>query len=179
MSRMSELSQVLDEMIACGEGMIRAANTIKEIFTDTEEPEKAAPAKTEPKKQETKTYTFAEVRKAFSAKSHAGYTAQVKALIDVGHAVLGDYDICCLQENLREKLVGYHIHDNDGQRDWHWRFDTEGGIVDWPKFCQGAARFTPNAVMVLEYAQAEVGDYIEDVGKMEKSFSEIMQEDIL
>ena len=81
MSRMSELSQVLDEMIACGEGMIRAANTIKEIFTDTEEPEKAAPAKTEPKKQETKTYTFAEVRKAFSAKSHAGYTAQVKALI--------------------------------------------------------------------------------------------------
>ena len=79
MSRMSELSQVLDEMIACGEGMIRAANAIKEIFTDTEEPEMAVPAKTEPEK--TETYTFAEVRKAFSAKSHAGYTAQVKALI--------------------------------------------------------------------------------------------------
>ena len=28
-----------------------------------------------------KRYTFAEVRKAFSAKSHAGYTTQVKALI--------------------------------------------------------------------------------------------------
>lgn len=26
MSKMSELSQVLDEMIACGEGMINAAN---------------------------------------------------------------------------------------------------------------------------------------------------------
>lgn len=96
MSRMSELSQVLDEMIACGEGMIRAANTIKEIFMDTEEPEKAAPAKTEPKKTETKTYTFAEVRKAFSAKSHAGYTAQVKALI-------GKYDA--------EKLSGVKEED--------------------------------------------------------------------
>ena len=28
MSKMSELSQVLDEMIACGEGMIKAANAM-------------------------------------------------------------------------------------------------------------------------------------------------------
>ena len=33
MSKMSELSQVLDEMIACGEGMIKAANAIKDIFS--------------------------------------------------------------------------------------------------------------------------------------------------
>lgn len=45
MSKMSELSQVLDEMIACGEGMIKAANTLKDIFSSTEE----APAKTETK----------------------------------------------------------------------------------------------------------------------------------
>lgn len=32
---MSELSQVLDEMIACGEGMINAANAIKDIFSYT------------------------------------------------------------------------------------------------------------------------------------------------
>ena len=37
MSKMSELSQVLDEMIACGEGMIKAANTLKDIFSSTEE----------------------------------------------------------------------------------------------------------------------------------------------
>ena len=36
MSRMSELSQVLDEMIACGEGMIKAANALKDIFSSTE-----------------------------------------------------------------------------------------------------------------------------------------------
>lgn len=41
MSKMSELSQMLDEMIACGEGMIKAANAIKDIFSSTEEaPEK-------------------------------------------------------------------------------------------------------------------------------------------
>ena len=44
-----------------------------------EPPKGEAPA--EPPAEEPKRYTFAEVRKAFSAKSHAGYTDQVKALI--------------------------------------------------------------------------------------------------
>ena len=45
MSKMSELSQMLDEMIACGEGMIKAANAIKDIFSSTEEePEKKNPS---------------------------------------------------------------------------------------------------------------------------------------
>ena len=90
MSRMSELSQVLDEMIACGEGMIRAAQEIKAIFSDTAEEssakaETAAPAaepavKAEPEKEPIK-YSFTDVRKAFADKSHAGFTAQVKELI--------------------------------------------------------------------------------------------------
>ena len=46
MSKMSELSQMLDEMIACGEGMIKAANAIKDIFSSTEEdnPKKKNPS---------------------------------------------------------------------------------------------------------------------------------------
>ena len=48
MSKMSELSQVLDEMIACGEGMIKAANAIKDIFSSTEEaPKKKNPESTQ------------------------------------------------------------------------------------------------------------------------------------
>ena len=86
MSKMSELSQALDEMIACGEGLIRTANAIREMFTGGPEPEHqpettAEPRAEAPRQEEPKKYTFAEVRKAFSAKSHAGYTAQVKALI--------------------------------------------------------------------------------------------------
>jgi len=90
MSKMSELSLTLDEMVSCGEELIAAAkamsesgeklvktaNAVKEMFSETSEP------KTEAKPAETKpAYTFADVRKAFSAKSHAGYTEQVKALI--------------------------------------------------------------------------------------------------
>ena len=39
MSKMKELSQALDEMVACGEGLIRAANAIREILSDEPVPE--------------------------------------------------------------------------------------------------------------------------------------------
>ena len=85
MSKMNELSQVLDELVACGEGLIRTANALRDIFSAEPEPEtqpetKEAPA-TASRAEQPKGYTFAEVRKAFSAKSHAGYTEQVRALI--------------------------------------------------------------------------------------------------
>ncbi len=95
MSKMSELSQVLDEMIACGEGMIKAANVLKDIFSSTEE----APAKTETKtakkatKQDTivteeakpeptPTYTKEDVRGVLAAKSAAGFKKEVKELLE-------------------------------------------------------------------------------------------------
>ena len=85
MSKMSELSRALDDLVACGEGLIRTANAIREMFTGEPEPDRqsepAAEPAAEPPAEEPKRYTFAEVRKAFSAKSHAGYTEQVKALI--------------------------------------------------------------------------------------------------
>ena len=87
MSKMSELSQVLDEMIACGEGMIKAAKTIKEIFSEsstpeipTEQPPVELP-KEEPPAEPVKEYTFEDVRKAFSKKSHEGHTEEVRAII--------------------------------------------------------------------------------------------------
>lgn len=90
MSKMNELSQVLNELVACGEGLIGAASAIRDMFTD--EPETGAqPAPTaEPLQteadtghevKEPKKYSFADVKKACSAKSRAGYTEHVKALI--------------------------------------------------------------------------------------------------
>ena len=96
MSKMSELSQVLDEMIACGEGMIKAANAIKDIFSSTEE----APAKPETKDvkeavekapeaepvkalaEPTPTYTKEDVRGVLAAKSAAGFKKEVKELLE-------------------------------------------------------------------------------------------------
>ena len=87
MSKMSELSQVLDEMIACGEGIIRAAHTLKVIFSETSAPEEPArqtsaeiPAEV-PAASVEKEYTFEDVRKAFSQKSHEGHTEAVRAII--------------------------------------------------------------------------------------------------
>lgn len=81
MSKMSELSQVLDELVACGERLIQTANAIHDIFTaETDEQPKPIPG-AEPQAEESAKYTFVDVRKAFSAKSHAGYTEQVKTLI--------------------------------------------------------------------------------------------------
>ena len=95
MSKMSEFSQVLDEMIACGEGMIKAANTLKDIFSSTEE----APAKTETKTAKKATmqeaaepeavkvepapsYTKEDVRGVLAAKSAAGFKKEVKKLLE-------------------------------------------------------------------------------------------------
>ena len=47
MSKMSELSQVLDALISCGERMIQTTNAIKECFRDeapAADPRKAAKA---------------------------------------------------------------------------------------------------------------------------------------
>lgn len=75
MGKMNELSQVLDELIACSQGMIQAANALREYFSEQPEVE---PVKVEPAPVK---FTFTDVRKAFSAKSYAGFTDQVKALI--------------------------------------------------------------------------------------------------
>ena len=91
MSKMSELSQVLDEMIACGEGMINAANAIKDIFSSTEKtPEKTetkstkkankAPEPAKAEKAPEPIYTKEDVRAVLASKSAAGYKKEVKEL---------------------------------------------------------------------------------------------------
>ncbi len=115
MSKMKELSQALDELVSCGEGLIRTANALRDLLSavpeqgtgpqktraepvlypdqtqDTDmEPVPEPDPETEPQPEPPKAapqpapqpeFTFTEVRKAFSAKSHAGYTDEVRALI--------------------------------------------------------------------------------------------------
>ena len=95
MSHMNEILQLLDNIIVCGENMTKIGKLLKEFIPEFAEavPQKGRTAQaieaetvhsvTTDKKDEAanNSYTFADVRKAFSAKSHAGYTAQVKELI--------------------------------------------------------------------------------------------------
>lgn len=101
MSKMSNFDLVLDEMITAGQKMIEAANELKAMFSETAEPElkkatkkkevaeEPAPAETE----ESKTYTFTEVRGIMAALSGQGKKTEAKALLQkFGANRLSDLD---------------------------------------------------------------------------------------
>ncbi len=86
MSKMSELSQVLDDLISCGEKMIQTANAIKECFTAEDAPAAEPEKKAKPAKKEAKApaYSKEDVRALLASKANeAGgqFKAQVKAIV--------------------------------------------------------------------------------------------------
>lgn len=89
MSKMSELSATLDEMIACGNGLVKAAEALKAFYSSengsTQEKE---PAKTEKKAAPLvaaeKVISKEDIRKLLVAKSNAdggAYKPAVKSLV--------------------------------------------------------------------------------------------------
>lgn len=102
MSKVSELSMVLQELKECGEKLVAVSEELAEIFSgpDVKESEKkkasakkkepeAKPEQEEPKKE----YTFTEVRTFLADKSRAGHTAEVKKILAAhGADKLSDLD---------------------------------------------------------------------------------------
>ena len=96
MSKMSELALVIDEMITCGEGIIKTtkeltdcgerliqtAKKLKELLTtEVLLKPKALEEKKELPVKEEKTYSKEEVRGVLAGKSAKGYGKEVKALL--------------------------------------------------------------------------------------------------
>lgn len=97
MNHMNEITQLLDNIIVCGESMAKIGKLLKEFLPEFVDaiPQKTkaekmievealpdtTPATPPAEEKKEPTYSFTDVRKAFSAKSHEGYTDQVKALI--------------------------------------------------------------------------------------------------
>ena len=84
MSKMSNLDQVLDEMITAGQKMIEAATALREMFSDTAAPEKieSKPSvKKEAPAPELKKYSFQEVRGIMASLAGKGKKAEAKALL--------------------------------------------------------------------------------------------------
>ena len=78
MDKKKELTKALDMLIA-GATAVRECLVAEEAVKDASlKAEDAPKVETEPA---PKAYAFADVRKAFSAKSHEGYTEQIKSLI--------------------------------------------------------------------------------------------------
>lgn len=102
----NEFNELLDGIIECADKVAKLGRLLKEVLPQLAEQTTEAPTdvpaveeketksstdkkksttkKAEPKaevKEETLAHSFEDVRKAFAAKSHAGHTAEVKALI--------------------------------------------------------------------------------------------------
>lgn len=90
----------------------------------------------------------------------------IDALIDVGHAIITGYDISYLQRKLKNRLIAYHMHTNDGVSDLHLRVTDKRGVLDWSSFFKNYSMYTPNAALIMEYAGANTEDYHTDKAQM-------------
>ena len=99
MNKVTELLDAVVGVITCVRNLADSLQVVADVLTDMKsvevidaQPVAQIPEKeSKTKKKKAKVYTFEDVRKAFSAKSHAGFTTEVKALISkYGAARLSD-----------------------------------------------------------------------------------------
>lgn len=76
-------------------------------------------------------------------------TPDCAAMIDVGHASCAGWDLTALVGALSDRIVGYHLHNNNGREDSHHRIGQ--GVLDMEQFARTARERTPDAVFTLEY----------------------------
>ena len=74
MSKMSEMSATIEELRKCAAVISDAANLLSEKFSGDEAPEEPTPVKEPP-------LTLEAVRAVLANKSRAGYTAQIRSLL--------------------------------------------------------------------------------------------------
>ena len=75
-------------------------------------------------------------------------------LIDVGHASANGWDIPRLLEDLKDRIRGFHIHNNDGVHDQHRRLGD--GTIDFHRLLPLILQKTPEADLVIEYTRPDL-----------------------
>lgn len=79
MSKMSELSLAVEELHKCGKALIGIAESMADLFSgssETQPNDEATPAT-----PEVKPITLEEIRAIFADKSRAGFTADIRSLL--------------------------------------------------------------------------------------------------
>lgn len=76
-----------------------------------------------------------------------------KSLIDIGHAYVNSWDIEGLIKRLKENILGYHFHNNDGNSDQHQPISK--GKINYFEILKIIEKYTPDATIVLEYDFSE------------------------
>ena len=82
MGKMNELNLLVSELKHCGEVLIGISESLSELFTGNDADEHLETAKDEPAVPETKPVTLAEVRAVLAEKSRAGFTSEVRTLLE-------------------------------------------------------------------------------------------------
>ena len=88
-------------------------------------------------------------------------------LIDIGHMHANGWDFEKVMEKLADKIVSYHLHNNDGYQDSHDRIHE--GTLDFDLFEKLYKRYTPEAELVLEYGydlSGSLGEMAEDLKEL-------------
>ena len=75
---------------------------------------------------------------------------KLKVLIDIGHLLANKWNLTEVLESLKDEIVAYHIHSNDGERDLHQSIFNE--VFDGGKILKTIFEYTPKAKLVLEYS---------------------------
>ncbi len=85
---------------------------------------------------------------------------QYPVLIDIGHAHANGWDLLRLMEDLKDQILAYHLHNNDGVHDSHQRI--HNGSLDFDRFLDLrndlAVRTGIDTDLVLEYAHDVIPD---------------------
>lgn len=74
---------------------------------------------------------------------------QAKALLDTGHAHVNGWRLAEVVRSLGDKLIAFHLHDNDGNGDQHLPLGQ--GNIEWPPFFRAVQEYAPHSTLVLEY----------------------------
>ena len=79
----------------------------------------------------------------------------IGCLIDIGHAILNDWDIERVIAELGSRIWAYHIHNNPGDRDSHRPLFEEGMKYSYEQIVsmfKAMEKYSPNADWILEYS---------------------------
>jgi hypothetical protein len=82
MGKMSELNLLVSELKHCGETLIGISESLSELFTGKDTHEHVEIPKDDPAAPEKKPITLEEVRAVLAEKSRAGFTAEVRTLLE-------------------------------------------------------------------------------------------------
>lgn len=99
-----------------------------------------------------------------------GPEKHLQFLIDTGHAILNHWDMSEVLKTLGTRIRAYHVHDNYADYDAHLKVGE--GPTDWGKFFADYKKYTPDARLVLEYAQGPMDAIIENISHVEQLYKE-------